>query len=163
MKPPSYSGSDGLKERTDAGLTTTSGLSDEKAETPVTQSAAPASTDAAQTTQTMQPDSLEIPELLQTLASIGPNNIRAATATNITASVDSAAGPRGGGGGYSGGGGGGSQPLKLTGTLSMQGLTTAILNAQTQTPIHTDGGGAPLMPDGPQSGSKSPIADLAPA
>ena len=161
----SHNGSDELKERTDAGLTTTSGLSNEKTEIPVTQSAAPAATDAAQTTQTMQPDSLKIPELLQTLASIGPNNIRAATATNITASVDSAAGSSGGGGGGygGGGGGGGAQPLKLTGTLSMQGLTTAILNAQTQTPIHTEGGGAPLMPDGPQSGNRSPIADLAPA
>ena len=155
----SLPGSDELKERTDAGLTKTSGLSSDETETPVTQSAAPMATDAAQATQA---DTLKIPELMQTLASIGPNNIRAATAgtaTDITASVESAAGPSGGGGG---GGGGSTQPLKLTGTLSMQGLTSAIINAQAQTPIQTEGGGAPIMPDGPQSRARSPIENLAP-
>ena len=152
-----------IKERTDAGLTKTSGLSSDETETPVTQTAAPMATPGAQATQS---DTLKIPEaflLMQTLASIGPNNIRAATAatagtaTNITASVDSAAGQRG----SIGNGNGNTQPLKLTGTLSMQGLTSAIINAQAQTPIQTEGSGAPLMPDGPQSGNKSPIDHLA--
>ena len=160
MRPPSHLGSDELKGRTDAGLTTTSGLSGE--ETPVSQTVAGRPIVGTRPTQEARSDALKIPELLQTLATIAPSNIQTAsvsTASSVTASVDSAAGPRGGGGG-SMGGGGSSQPLKLTGTLSMQGLTAAIISAQAQAPIAAEGTGAPFMPDAPQSSTRTPVQKL---
>ena len=157
----SHPGSDELlKERAAAGLTTTSGLSGE--ETPVSQTVAGRPIVGTRPTQEARSDALKIPELLQTLATIAPSNIQTAsvsTASSVTASVDSAAGPRGGGGG-SMGGGGSSQPLKLTGTLSMQGLTAAIISAQAQAPIAAEGTGAPFMPDAPQSSTRTPVQKL---
>ena len=48
-----------------------------------------------------------------------------------------------------GGNNGGTQKLTINGTLSLQGLTEAILNASGEQPVQTDGGGAPVVP-GPQ-------------
>ena len=48
-----------------------------------------------------------------------------------------------------GGNSGGTQKLTINGTLSLQGLTEAILNASGEQPVQTDGGGAPVVP-GPQ-------------
>lgn len=53
-----------------------------------------------------------------------------------------------------GGNNGGTQKLTINGTLSLQGLTEAILNASGEQPIQTEGGGAPVVP-GPQRAFQS--------